>query len=319
MNTPIKIGLYIFFTIGALVSASLFYSNYKSLDRNPEDSEVSGLPTGKSTKQSLQKSTPTNSLAPSSNRTTTNVISTVTNGVAGQTNQTNAVETSPEEKPSNDADIDRALGAGTGRGKNFAPLIKYMGAFFLMVIGLGLLAARDVSSFMASRALKVLYNDDGEGLKTPEYEQAEQVWADGNHLEAIRMMRDYLKSNPREQHVALRIAEIYEKDLQNLLAAALEYEEVLKHKLTPDRWSWAAIHLCNLYFKLDQEPKAVALLRRIAAEYGQTPAAEKARKRLSQLAAEGAIPIEEEKIPQSPPEPDKPASNLPPGFGPRKG
>ena len=34
-------------------------------------------------------------------------------------------------------------------------------------------------------------------------------------------MREYLKKNPREQHAALRIAEIYEKDLQNNLAAAL--------------------------------------------------------------------------------------------------
>src|SRR2546429_1455339 len=49
------------------------------------------------------------------------------------------------------------------------------------------------------------------------------LFRSGNFLEAIQLMRDYLKQNPREQHVALRIAEIYEKDLQNFLAAALEY------------------------------------------------------------------------------------------------
>ena len=56
-------------------------------------------------------------------------------------------------------------------------------------------------------------------------------------------MREYLLKNPREQHVSLRIAEIYEKDLANPLAAALEYEEVLKQKLPAERWGWAAIHL----------------------------------------------------------------------------
>ena len=60
-------------------------------------------------------------------------------------------------------------------------------------------------------------------------------------------MRDYYNKNPREVHVALRIAEIYEKDLNNHLAAALEYEEVLKKKLPAERWGWAAIHLVNLY------------------------------------------------------------------------
>ena len=94
-------------------------------------------------------------------------------------------------------------------------------------------------------------------------------------------MRDYLKANPREQHVAIRIAEIYEKDLQNPLAAALEYEELLKQKLQPEQWAWTAIHLCNLYNgKLSQPDKANVLLRRIVDEYGETSAAEKARKRL---------------------------------------
>ena len=110
---------------------------------------------------------------------------------------------------------------------------------------------------------------------------AEHEWADGNHLEAIRLMRDYLKKYPREQHAALRIAEIYENDLHNYLAAALEYEEILTKKLPAERWGWSAIHLCNLYLKLDQQEKAVALLRRIDAEYGETAAAEKACQRLA--------------------------------------
>jgi len=147
----------------------------------------------------------------------------------------------------------------------------------------GLMLAHDVSHFIGGRALKVLYNDEGEGIADPEYEIAEQTWADGNHLEAIGLLRAYLAKNPKELHAALRIAEIYEKDLSNHLAAALEYEEVLKCKLKPERWGWAAIHLCNLYYKLNQPEKAVALLHRIDSEYGETAAAEKARKRLAMV------------------------------------
>jgi len=181
---------------------------------------------------------------------------------------------------------------------------------------LGLMAAHDVSQLFGTKVLKALYNDEREGIGQPDYEKAEQEWAKGNFLEAIQLMRDCLKENPREQHVALRIAEIYEKDLQNYLAAALEYEEVLEQKLPPERWGWAAIHLCNLYTsKLNQPDKGIALLRRIDAEYGQTAAAEKARKRLSQLEAEGILPrrLEDEAETAGPP-----VSNLPPGFAPKK-
>jgi hypothetical protein len=169
---------------------------------------------------------------------------------------------------------------GTTTSEGYAKLMTYGGCFFVALVGLGFLIGHDVSHYFGNRVLRGLYNDEGEGLKDPAYENAEQEWADGNHLEAIRLMREYLQKYPREQHVAIRIAEIYEKDLNNNLAAALEYEEVLKHKLLPDRWGWSAIHLCNLYFKLGQTDKAVALLRRVDAEYGETAAAEKARKRL---------------------------------------
>src|SRR5438445_5107391 len=106
----------------------------------------------------------------------------------------------------------------------------------LAFVALGLLVAHDASQYFSARALKIIYNDEGERLDNPEYENAEQEWAKGNFLEAIQLLRDYLKQNPNELHAALRIAEIYEKDLQNFLAAALEYEEVLKKRLPPERW-----------------------------------------------------------------------------------
>src|SRR3989442_2409790 len=185
----------------------------------------------------------------------------------------------------------------------------------LSLVGLGLLLANDLSHFFSGRAMKVLYNEEGEGVANPDYEKAEEEWAKGNFLDAIQLMRDYLKLNPREQHVALRIAEIYEKDLENHLAAALEYEEVLKQKLPPERWGWAAVHLCNLYSsRLNQSNKAVILLQRIVTEYGETAAADKARKRLTQLEEEGVALPPVEMPAESAPQ----ASNLPPGFAPKK-
>lgn len=197
----------------------------------------------------------------------------------------------------------------------FGRLLFFGGCFFVTVVGLGIMVGHDFSHFASEKFGKLLFNDEGETIKKTAYETAEEIWADGNALQAIQMMREYLQQNPREQHVALRIAEIYEKDLNNPLAAALELEEVLKQKLAAEQWGWTAIHLCNLYSsKLSKPEKAVALLRRIDAEYGETAAAEKARKRLEATdTPEGALAAAEEAAetasPSSapPPAPAKPA------------
>lgn len=184
-----------------------------------------------------------------------------------------------------------------------------MGLFAVIVLG-GLLAAFDISRFMAARVEEFVFDEKGEAARDPEYEEAEKVWANGKPLEAIGLMRDYLKVHPLEQYVALRIAEIYEKDLGNYLAAALEYEEVLNKRLPPERWGWAAIHLANLYSgKMNRGDDAAGLLRRIINEHPHTSAAKKARERLG----------EPEPVP-APVQTEAPAaepSNLPPGFRPK--
>ncbi|HXG47339.1 MAG TPA: hypothetical protein VNO52_06925 [Methylomirabilota bacterium] len=205
------------------------------------------------------------------------------------------------------------------RAPRMGRVMTYGSLAFASLVGLGLLVARDVSRYVANRVDDFIFNDDLKGVHDPEYEEAERVWANGQHLEAIQLMRDYLKRHPREQYVALRIAEIYETNLGNYLAAALEYEEILKKKLPPERWGWAAIHLANLYSgKLNKPEQATALLRRIADEFGQTAAAKKARERLG-LPEPLATPVAPaaglapEPAPPSPP----PAGNLPPGFRPK--
>ncbi|MGO8700513.1 MAG: tetratricopeptide repeat protein [Limisphaerales bacterium] len=219
-------------------------------------------------------------------------------------------------------------------------MIRYLAALIASLVGIGVLIAIDTTHLLGSQATNYLFQDVADVARDPAYERAEAEWANGRFLEAIELMRGFLKENPRELHAALRIAEIYEKDLKNYLAAALEYEEVLKHKLPPERWAWAAIHLHNLYSKLGQQPKATALLHRIVEECPRTTAAKKARTRLGmeelvedtpevkeeepidgeegpfQVDAPGVEPPRPPPPPAKPPEPPK--SNLPSGFSPKQ-
>jgi tetratricopeptide (TPR) repeat protein len=215
-------------------------------------------------------------------------------------------------------------------------MIGYLAGFLAVIIGLGTLIAVDVTQYIAGKASEYLYIDVGDAMRDPLYERAEAEWANASYLEAVQSLRDYLTQNPRELHAALRIAEIYEKDLKNYLAAALEYEEVLKHKLPQERWGWAAIHLCNLYSKLNHHDKTRELLQRIVDEYPKTGAAKKARTRLGlqELEAEDEPATEEtvepaaethsppapdvEEEPEEPPPPEPLKPNLPPGFRPKK-
>ena len=193
------------------------------------------------------------------------------------------------------------------RGKMMA----YAAGLFAVVVCAALLIAFDFSGFFADRFEKLVFDEEGEGHRAPEYEEAEKVWANGQHLEAIRLMREFLEARPSEQYAALRIAEIYEKDLGNHLAAALEYEEILKKRLPAERWGRAAIHLANLYSgKLNRPDDANALLRRIIAEYPQTSAAKKAREHLGEPEPAPIVAQAEEPPAAAP-------SNLPPGFRPK--
>jgi len=197
-----------------------------------------------------------------------------------------------------------------------SPLVAVWGFLALLtLLSFGLLVGNEVSHYIAQHVHRELYNDQGGDMPDPLYDQAEQVWANGDHLEAIRLMREYLRANPRRLHVALRIAEIYEKDLNNHLAAALEYEEVLQHKFDPERWGWAAVHLCNLYNRLNQPQKAEALLHRVVGECAGTGPAKKAREHL------GLPPEDPEGADEGGPSAVEAAGQekLPPGFKRKRG
>ena len=210
-----------------------------------------------------------------------------------------------------------AAATAGGSSQSYSKMVSYGLLSALGFIGFAFLFARDVSHFIAHKAEQALFSDDGVPAD-PEYDQSEELWKDGKYLEALNAMRGYLQKHPREQYVAIRIAEIYEENLNNPLAAALEYEEVLKKNLPAERWGWAAIHLANIYSgKMNQPDKAVALLHRIDSEFGKTSAANKARERLTQIdpnfipAAAAEVPVQGDTTVT------RPVSNLPPGFRPK--
>ncbi|HSH92610.1 MAG TPA: hypothetical protein VK968_00520 [Roseimicrobium sp.] len=173
-------------------------------------------------------------------------------------------------------------------------MMTYGGVGFAAIVCLGLMVAREVANFAGSSVVKVLYNDDAKlATKNAEYEAADAAWRHADYVGCIEQLRAYLKKNPKEIHAALRIAEIYEKDIRSPLAAALELEEILKYKLRPDKWGWTAIRLANLYSgPLNKVDRAVELLREIDARCGNTKAAEKARGRLAQIDGGQTAPAE---------------------------
>ena len=342
MSRNIKLGLYVVFAIATLWSGFNFFSRLKQSshpapETNAETNEVVQAP-------ATNAAEPGTNLVAATDPAATNTAPAATNGLA--TTDTNApaevTATVTNEPPAAAPADNTETAVKSGKVKSAAGVIGAMVKFAAALICLGGLIAYDISQYFGNRALDLIYNDDLKGVKDPEYEQAEQAWANGKALDAIQMMREYLRKNPREQHVALRIAEIYEKDLNNPLAAALEYEQVLKHNLERERWGWAAIHLCNLYSRLGKSNETVALLRRIAEEYSETAAAKKARKRLAMFEAAGdatslgvdmpedasapaipapppkAGPIRVEVKKKEAPAPEEPPSNLPPGFRPKK-
>ncbi len=346
MSKKIKIGLYIVFAILTVWTGLGFLKKLKENSTAPVEPKAATNEVVQAASTNTPAVTETNvTTAPATNAAVTNETVAATNAAvtAVDTNTaTNVVVTTTNESaaaPPASSLADEESIAKKKSVTSAASLISAIVKFAACLICLGGLIAYDVSQYLGNRSLDFIFNDDLKGMKDPEYEQAEQAWANGKPLEAIQMMREYLRKHPREQYVSLRIAEIYEKDLNNQLAAALEYEQVLQHNLPRERWGWAAIHLCNLYSKLGRASQATDLLRRIAEEYSETAAAKKARKRLAMFESVGDATTlgtdvpEDPNAPEIPPpapkgpirvelkkkeEPEEPPSNLPPGFRPKK-
>ncbi len=260
----------------------------------------------------------TNSELAGTNLMTTNLVSESTNNL-GQSTKELAVTNANSAKPSGPTQT--ATPDRVGRHRSAAML--YMSLFILTIILLGGLASWDFARSAGDRSHSLVFQENEGVDRAPEYEAAEQEWSNGNYLEAITQMREYLRQNPNEQYVALRIAEIYEKDLNNHVAAAMELEEVLTKRLPREKWGWTAIHLANVFSgRLNKPEQAISLLNRIVEQYPETGAAKKARSRLGLPEPESSVSTDASETDEenlgAPIRPPEDQSNLPKGFRPKK-
>ena len=335
----LKLAAYVLLVALAVWSGLKFHSNYSKIGR------PAGGPATNAAEGSAAVPATNTTASPAANPATNTAASTAASPQPGPTNQTvpspaPAVATNqstnslagtnpaagsnmlrqpvaPDAPPTNLAGGNSAAAAAVPAAQA-APAtnspqgsaVGYLAVLVGALIGLGLMATYDITHLMGAQAIDYLFDNLGEGSRDPEYERAEQLWVNGKPLEAIEMMREYLSKNPREQYVALRIAEIYEKDLNNYVAASLEYEEILRKRLPAERWGRAAIHLCNIYSRMGQQDKMRALLERIARDYPKTAAAKKARQNLGLPEPEEE---EEEAAPAAPP--PEPVQEQEPGAG----
>lgn len=177
----------------------------------------------------------------------------------------------------------------------YVHLLGYSVGFAVAMLGLGYLAAQDFGHLLNFRLGKeVSYVSDRSARKAA-YERAETAILKGQHQEAIRLLQGILKKEPDHTHSLLRVAEVYDKELQDYANAALHYEKLLELELPAEQWGWLAIRLSNIYSgKLNRPDASLKLIRRIAADYPQTQAGGKALKRLAALAASGLDPAAED-------------------------
>ncbi|MGE3310419.1 MAG: tol-pal system YbgF family protein [Limisphaerales bacterium] len=307
MNPSLKLASYAVTVIGILVFGILFSRSWRQLNGTPP---------------SATQVRPASSEAPAAPATletggTNSATASATNAVAGTPAEAAAVG-EPEPRGEVGATTDREAPVEMNRvqisGRGWSRLLLWGFFGLISLAGLGSLIAYDVSHYAGNRATDALFDDEGEGIPESIEDQVNKAYADGDFLEAVRLLRDHLGTNPKSVETQIRIAELYEKDLNNPLAAALEYEEVLKLPLTPEKRGWTGVHLVNLYNRLEKPDLAVAWLQRVVVECPGTPAAVKAQDRLEAAGLE--VPKAQAQA-RSPQRPEEPPSNLPPGFRPR--
>lgn len=315
MNASLKLGLYVVAVLGTLICGINFARGWRQVNAQaaaPSAALVAEIPPETVAQDGGRAAGAVEATATGDGDTNATATAVATAAAADAAPavpaaaSTNAVAAADREPA-----VDIARPVVSGRGWSRLLFWGFLG--LISIGGLGALIAYDVTQYAGSRATETLFDDQGEGIPESIDDQVEKAKGDGDFLEAIRLLRDHLGRNPKTVEVQIRIAEIYEKDLNNPLAAALEYEEVLKLPMRPDKRGWTSIHLVNLYNRLEKPDQAIACLQRVVVDCPGTPAAAKAQERLEAAGLEVPHPPE----PESPTREDEPPSNLPPGFRPK--
>ena len=162
MSAKLRIFAYVILAGLTLWFALRFHSDYSQVAQP-------GGETG-TTNAVLPKPAKTNAAAPAGVPTRiasqpTNIPS-ATNVAAAGSNSAATTSSPPDE---------HGAAPEARRGK----MVVDLAAFVLAAAGLGLLIAYDLTHFMGSRAVDLLFSDKGELVRDPEYERAEAVWPTG--------------------------------------------------------------------------------------------------------------------------------------------
>ena len=210
----------------------------------------------------------------------------------GETPQA-ATNTPPVKRP---AAVVTAPAAGEGEddapttgstphvGRLYMHILAHTVGFGVALVVIGLVAAHDFGHLLKFKLGKEVSYVNDRAARNAAYEHAEDVVLKGQTGEAIGLLKESVRQHPTHIHSILRIAELYDKELNDFKNAAQYYEELLKQKLPAEQWGWVAIRLANIYSgKLGRPDAAITLIKRLVATHPQTQAAAKARRRLAQI------------------------------------
>lgn len=193
--------------------------------------------------------------------------------------------------PGEEGDEPVAVRSNRRVGRNYLRLLGYTLGFAAALVVLGFVAAQDFGHLLKFRLGKEVSYVDARSERNALYERAERVALNGQHREAIKLLQSLLAKHPSHAHSVLRIAELYDKELQDYPNAALHYEQLLGLEVPAEQWGWTAIRLANIYSgKLGRPDAALELIQRLATEHPETQAGAKALKRLAKISSAGLDP-----------------------------
>jgi hypothetical protein len=154
-----------------------------------------------------------------------------------------------------------------------------------LIIGtaLGLFVAWDVSRLLGELAGSLFVGGGKLPSLTPVLWKADRLREQGEPLKAVNTLRAHLQAHPRQWYIAVRIAELYQHALEDPLSAALEYEALLQQRLPRSARAKILLRLAACQLLLRKGDQSAATLRELIANFPQSNAAEKARRRLARM------------------------------------
>ena len=139
---------------------------------------------------------------------------------------------------------------------------------------------------LASQGLVKTIFAAGDIPPPPTYPRQETLIVRGHYAEAAEYYRDHLTINPDDNEARLRLADLYEKQLDEAASAEALYLQVRRLQPTPRHEAMAANGLIDLYRKTGQRGRLMVELARFAERYRGSPAAAEATRLLNELKEE---------------------------------